>query len=282
MANKQINELTEKTDPLVDDDYILVYDSEEAGSEKAKKVAINNYIGTTTDYNIYVATTGSDVTGDGSSGNPFASIDKALSWTDNKYLVGVSNWVISVADGTYSSLDSIVLFHHAPNNRYTIIGNTSNPENVVLNFNNSVSDGFSAYYQAFLDLRGMTINCASGGTFAIRVSNLSNVYINYVRVIGSWTYGIFGTYNSLIDVRGIEIDGGGGKTISHGIRISDNSHANFSTNASTINNCANNGIHATGMSSARILTTINMSGNGTDYNPTINSTGNNNSLIYNS
>ena len=41
MANKQINELTEKTS-MIDADLIPIYDSEEAGSEKTKKITISN------------------------------------------------------------------------------------------------------------------------------------------------------------------------------------------------------------------------------------------------
>ena len=41
MANKQINELTELT-TLADGDLIPVYDIDEAGSEKTKKVSMNN------------------------------------------------------------------------------------------------------------------------------------------------------------------------------------------------------------------------------------------------
>jgi len=44
MANKQINELTEKT-TIVDADLIPIYDSEEGGSEKTKKITFANAIG---------------------------------------------------------------------------------------------------------------------------------------------------------------------------------------------------------------------------------------------
>lgn len=45
MANKQINELTEKSGILHENDLLLVYDSEEAGSEKTKKVSVENFYG---------------------------------------------------------------------------------------------------------------------------------------------------------------------------------------------------------------------------------------------
>jgi len=41
MANKQVNELTEKTD-IVGDDLIPVYDSEEGGTEKLKKMSVTD------------------------------------------------------------------------------------------------------------------------------------------------------------------------------------------------------------------------------------------------
>lgn len=46
MANKQINELTELTD-MADSDLILVYDTDEVGSEKTKKYSVSSLIDTT-------------------------------------------------------------------------------------------------------------------------------------------------------------------------------------------------------------------------------------------
>ena len=44
MANKQINELTELT-TASGTDYLLVYDNDEAGLEKSKKIELYNAIG---------------------------------------------------------------------------------------------------------------------------------------------------------------------------------------------------------------------------------------------
>ena len=87
MANKQIDELTGKSDQLVNDDLLLVFDSEEAGSEKTKKVAVSDYIYViSSSINLYISTTGNDTTGDGTSGNPWATVGKALNSLQNAHI----------------------------------------------------------------------------------------------------------------------------------------------------------------------------------------------------
>ena len=72
---------------------------------------------------IYVATTGNDTTGDGSSGNPWATISHAISQA------APTGDTINVADGEYTITSKILV-----NKGVTITGNIANPENVVVQY----------------------------------------------------------------------------------------------------------------------------------------------------
>jgi len=153
MSNKQINELTEKSTTLVDDDLLLVYDSEEAGSEKTKKVAISNYVATiNSNLNLYVATTGSDITGDGSSGNPWATPNGALDYLNNKFITPSSIVMINIADGTYNMTSSINFRLQAQNIQF--IGNSLTPANVTFNFATGLN-GFAISRPGYLYITGI-------------------------------------------------------------------------------------------------------------------------------
>jgi hypothetical protein len=168
MANKQINELSEKSDILMDDDLILVWDSEEGGSEKTKKVPISNYIYTiNSSINLYVSTTGNDTTGNGSSGNPWATINKAIVSLSNSHICTDGNVTINVADGTYNSMSTVTI-HGAFADRIKVLGNSSNPENVVLNFS-AGQHGFGVHNGAYTLLEGLKIMGVSqtAGTFGV-------------------------------------------------------------------------------------------------------------------
>lgn len=77
-----------------------------------------------TNTTIYVATTGSDSTGDGSSGAPFASIGQALYSIRNKLIASGVTVTIQVADGTYA-VTSTITINHPDADKIQIIGNTS-------------------------------------------------------------------------------------------------------------------------------------------------------------
>jgi len=128
--------------------------------------------------NTYVATTGSDITGDGTIGNPYATVQKAIdakvpNVVDGKYF-------IYLAAGTYTSAAGIALEHRTflggsldytecqittPCSQVYIVGNTAASENYVLNTGNPVvlaADG------AYLTLQGVQIQ---GGAYGLIVSS---------------------------------------------------------------------------------------------------------------
>ena len=72
---------------------------------------------------IYVATTGSDTTGTGLAGAPFASIGQALFSIRNKVIAAGIIVIIQLADGTYTILSTITV-DHPDADKIRIYGNT--------------------------------------------------------------------------------------------------------------------------------------------------------------
>jgi len=180
MANKTIDELTAKSDFLTDDDLLLVYDSEEAGSEKTKKVAMSDYMSVINiDTTAFISTTGSDVTGDGTSGNPWASITKAFTWLSNKRIDDNASFYIQLANGTYNSVTPMIYQH--PSVRIRIIGDLTTPSNVVLNFDSDVS-AISIYKNNYLYIGGIRI-AGTGNTGAgFSAANFGKLYLDKCEV----------------------------------------------------------------------------------------------------
>ena len=87
---------------------------------------------------IYVATTGSDTTGDGSSSAPFASIAKALSSIAGKLIASGVLVTIQVADGTYS-ISSTIVINHPDANKIQILGNMSAETSVAISAINTTA-----------------------------------------------------------------------------------------------------------------------------------------------
>jgi hypothetical protein len=211
MANKQIDELTEKTDVLVDDDLILVYDSEEAGSEKTKKVPIGNYIGSIREnenpFNLYVSSTGSDTTGDGSSGNPWATPNYAIWWIGKRHIHPNANIVINFTDGTYNLTQSIV--YGIASNRVHLLGNSGTPANVIFNFPTGSGGLLIQGAQSFLYVDGIK-------------------FAGYNKA--EWKIGIWAEFGACCSVTNCIADGwGNGGAAQLG--------SNMLINGSTFNNC---------------------------------------------
>ena len=188
MAHKQINELTTISGVLQNDDYLLVYDTSESGSEKTKKVPISTYVAAiTSSLNLYVATTGSDTTGDGTSGNPWATPNKAVEWLSNKFIAGINTVVINIADGTYNGLERMNM---RPTGAVSLVGNISTPANVTLNFQSGVR-GFNIGNMASANFAGLKI--VGGGSqeeYGIVPSNNSFVQLSSC-ILDNWYAGVY-------------------------------------------------------------------------------------------
>lgn len=156
----------------------------------ALKDAVNAKVSTVpADTTIYVATTGSDTTGDGSSSAPYATLTKALSYLNGKMLLGAVT--IQLANGTYSHTSRIEP-NHPQGGLITIQGNTSDKTLVTLNF--SGCWGFFLAPNLALTLKYLTIsgNRTSGnygffstGFLTLNNCKIMNFYTGIVQQIGT-------------------------------------------------------------------------------------------------
>lgn len=120
---------------------------------------------------IYVATTGSDTTGDGSATAPFASISQALASIKHKLIASGVTVTIQVADGTYSITSTIVI-DHPDADKIQILGNTSAETTVAI---------------AAIDADAKTITVAGDHTGDIQAGDI-------LGLTGSSTAGLNGAY----------------------------------------------------------------------------------------
>lgn len=134
-----------------------------------------------TNTTIYVATTGSDTTGTGASGTPYASIAKALSSIANKLIASGVVVTIQVADGTYA-VGSTIVIDHPDADKIQILGNTSAETTVAI---------------SSIDTTAKTFTVAGDYTGSIQIGD-------DVLISGSSTTGLNGGYR----VSGVAFAGG--------------------------------------------------------------------------
>jgi len=103
------------------------------------------------DTTFYVATTGSDTTGDGSSGSPWATLRKALSYLDEYRILGSAKVTISIAKGKYTETSQVPV-NHPNGDRIRIVGST--PLSRTMSSVQSVS-GSSANYDIVVNVNSV-------------------------------------------------------------------------------------------------------------------------------
>lgn len=125
---------------------------------------------------VYVATTGSDTTGDGSSANPYATIQHALD-TIPKNLGGCSAW-IGVASGNYAGFEITGFF----NGFVGIVGTEDYAVNIG---NNGVYVGkcSAAVLLKYLHITGTRVG------YGVYTDNTQSVELNYVQIDGTASVG---------------------------------------------------------------------------------------------
>lgn len=151
------------TAPATGDELIILYSSFQI-----------NGISVAIPADIYVATTGSDTTGTGIAGAPFATVGKALSILPD---VLTSSCTIHVADGTYNEGISIQRFRCKDTVLLKITGNTTTPGNVIFsNYIADTEDGDAAILvrgSIKVELEGISCNYASSfGIMAVHKAQL--------------------------------------------------------------------------------------------------------------
>lgn len=191
----------------------------------------------TSDQTIYVATTGDDVTGDGTVGTPYATIAKALETLDARAIAADATVTISIADGTYNTSASINV-NHPNGDRIQIIGNTGSEASVLLNFNNNTS-GIQCFSGNRLGLlNGVTIQgtwTGSGATglslSGIRASANSLIQCGDSVTVTDFYYGAQADRGGTVEADSITISNGGDAGL-----FAYNG-GNIQANNATISNC---------------------------------------------
>ncbi len=101
---------TAERDGLSPENGMIIYNSDEEQFQCYENGAWENRTKViTTETNVYVKTTGNDTTGDGSDGNSWASIDKALAVVGTWILNAVVN--INIERGNYTETDTLEFRH---------------------------------------------------------------------------------------------------------------------------------------------------------------------------
>lgn len=121
-------------------------------------------LSTTAAQTIYIGTSGSDTTGDGSSGNPYASLYHV--WTNVLPVIIRHEVTIQFQDGTYTLVQDQNLAPKFGSATVSILGNAANKNLVIL-------DGANTYYGPYFD--------------GVRMGTL---YIRYITVKRSTQAGI--------------------------------------------------------------------------------------------
>jgi hypothetical protein len=178
---------------------------------------------------IYVATTGSDTTGDGTSSAPYATIQKALDSLNGEILLGALT--IQVADGTYSSSTSIII-DHPQSKLISIIGNTTTPENCVLYYTGSNAFIILANYNCCTINGFRVLGTLNSSTQGICLVFHSLLYLSSSMIIEGFGYNIsIDSLSELVCYSGIVLK----YAVNAALRCQNNSYA-YCPNTSIIGN----------------------------------------------
>lgn len=207
-----------------------------------------------TNLTIYVATTGNDTTGNGTSTNPFLTISKAIDYLQKFRLLSNVSVTVQVADGTYYVASEIV-WRHLDASRIMLQGNTSNAAAVKLYKTGGV---------------GPIIGCYAG-TLRMRYLDFEGDG-NKTLHDGYTNIGIMVQSNSYVDVQNCIIN----NFDNPGLYITGNSKGFVAT--TTISNCFT-GMYSN-IASFVWSSTMTYIANTANTLPAVNTVGNGNSYIY--
>jgi len=117
--------------------YIVLYYKKmpQINSAKSKPVI-------TGDVTIYVDSSGNDLTGDGTSASPFASLEQAFETLDNFRIAKQATVTIDVEDGTYSSVASFTI-SHPDGERINVQGDTTSSTGTAITGTDSGAKTFT-------------------------------------------------------------------------------------------------------------------------------------------
>jgi len=153
---------------------------------------------------IYVATTGNDSTGDGTSGNPYLTVAMALTRLPDLI---EQEYLIEVADGTYANSIDISRFASTGSGKIRITGDTSTPANVSFTGTTAKTvRGLSYDITVFVkgpvvvELEGIRVNAtADAGVMGI---DYATVIIDRCTVTGTLVEGVAVWNHSRLELHG--------------------------------------------------------------------------------
>lgn len=139
-----------------------------------------------TDTTLYLATTGNDTTGDGTSGTPWYSLEKVFDYLSDKWINTDVTVTVSIGAGTYTGLSSVTINHPCANN---IVIQGASMTGTILTFSGEgvVVDGVSLKKISALTLKGAS---AASGT-ALSIKNGGHVRADDLKM-DTWLYGLYG------------------------------------------------------------------------------------------
>lgn len=137
---------------------------------------LDRRISLTANTTFYVATTGSDITGDGSSGSPWLTLQHASDYVQKYIDLSGYTVTISVASGTYTSgvlVTSPYVGETSSTGSVIFQGDTTNPANCFI----STTSGwaFRATNNAIFSIKGFKTSCTSNHSIAADMGGI--IYI---------------------------------------------------------------------------------------------------------
>lgn len=243
IKDKRINEFDIEISGLVDStNYYFSYIT----SVDGLGVVLNSTI--TSNTTLYVATTGSDDTGDGSSGNPYATVNGALDYLKDKKINTDVSVTIELDDGIYSN-HPIVSPKHPDGDRITISGKNVYSKSLTSVQSSSGSTGSWSVVLNLSDVTNISVNdfilipySVTGGTNPLllsgcwRITNVDSgnsritIYnttkyssissglvtgtVNILKsIIRPTTYGIYMDSSERINIKDVIFDGNGNGSV---------------------------------------------------------------------
>ena len=163
--------------------YSPVVNVGETALEWAKRASI-----TTADMDIYVdGTNGDDTTGDGSSSNPYATVQHAVDTVSS--LIIAHDITIHVADGTYTLSTPITIANIIlAGGSLTLIGNTTTPSNVVFDGNNT-AENCLIIQRSLVTIKGFRVTGATD--HGIVAKDSATVYYDHLESVSNGGSGIY-------------------------------------------------------------------------------------------
>ncbi|MCH6259233.1 hypothetical protein MLD52_21955 [Puniceicoccaceae bacterium K14] len=141
----------------------------------------------------------------------YATVQDALSFLDDKRIATGFTVSIQIANGTYSNYESIYVSHN-DGNRINIIGNTSSPSSVIIEFDSNKIGVHCDYSKVLGLINGITLKSDGTGT-GILANRCSMIGVGSAVTIENFNIGLNAAWGSTILANGITVKSNG----THGV-----------------------------------------------------------------